>query len=82
MKSSCLKFLFLFILLINLSSFYAQNLPEDGTPAETEEDDDNDSEPINEDELDDEVEIEENIDELKPFDEELWDKEFKEEEDN
>ena len=51
MKSSLLKFIFLFILLINLSSFYAQNLPEDNTPTENEEENDDDLEPINEDEF-------------------------------
>ena len=84
MKSSLLKFIFLFILLINLSSFYAQNLPEDTTPTENEEENDDDLEPINEDEFDDEIDIDnaENTEDLEPFDEALWDKGFGEEQDS
>lgn len=84
MKSSLLKFIFLFILLINLSSFYAQNLPEDTIPTEKEEENDDDLEPINEDEFDDEIDIEkeDNTEDLEPFDEKLWDKEFGEEQDS
>ena len=84
MKSALLKFIFLFILLINLSSFYAQNLPEDNTPTENEEENDDDLEPIDEDEFDDEIDIdnEENTEDLEPFDEALWDKEFGEEQDS
>ena len=75
---------FQFDFQINLSSFYAQNLPEDNTPTENEEENDDDLEPINEDEFDDEIDIdnEENTEDLEPFDEALWDKEFGEEQDS